>query len=120
MPRGRRTSACPRSHTYAWRNSTVAVPRFLAARPRSAEEVALARHDELRRAAVSPHVDAAHPRGRDPAGLAEHELRRTGDLVRDRDLGRAQLVARGVARAAEVAKRRQARNAERDIGRPLA
>ena len=55
-----------------------------------------------------------------PADLAQHELGRAGELVRDGDLGRVQLVAEAVADTAEVEQRRQAGDAERDVGRALA
>ena len=62
-------------------------------------------------------AQSADDRGRNAVGLAHDELRRAGDLVGDGDLRRVQLVAGGVPLAVEVDERRDAGDAERDVGR---
>ena len=64
-------------------------------------------------------VEATYHCGRHAAHLPHHELGRARELVGDGDLRRVQLVAGPVADTAEVEQRGQARDAERDIGRPL-
>jgi hypothetical protein len=81
--------------------------------------VALARNDEVGRAPLAARVHAADDRRGHSPGLAEHELGGTGDLVGHRDLGGAKLAPTGVRRAAQVPERSEARDAERDVGRPL-
>src|SRR5438067_5548723 len=68
-------------------------PEYLAL----AKEVALRRHDEVRCAPVARDGEPANDGRRDPVHLAHRELGRAGDLVRDRDLRRVQLVAGGVS-----------------------
>ena len=91
----------------------------LALEVRLAEEVALRGDHDVVATARPAQVDAADDGGRDPVRLAHDELRRAGELVGDRDLGRVQLVADAVADPAEVEQRREARDAERDVGRSL-
>ena len=54
-----------------------------------------------------------------PSRLAHHELGGAGELVRDRDLRRAELAPACVGRTAKVAERRDPGDAERDVGRAL-
>ena len=65
-------------------------------------------------------VEAAHDRDRDRRRLAHHQLGRARDLVGDRDLGDVQLAAARVGLAAQVDDRGDARDADRDVGEPVA
>ena len=87
--------------------------------PKSTEQVALRRHHELPGAALAGDVEAAHDRRGDPRRLRADELGGRGDLVRNGDLRRPELVARRVLRAAQVEQRPDAGDADRDVGRPL-
>ena len=78
-------------------------------RLRSAEEIALARHHQVGAAAVARGVDSADDRSGYTRGLAHRELRRAGDLVRDCDLRRLELVPGASVRAAKVAQARRSR-----------
>src|SRR5213593_2306387 len=68
------------------------------------EEVALGRHDQVPRSALATRVDPSQDRDRHSVELAHDQLGRPGDLVRDRDDGRAQLVAVRIARTLQVAQ----------------
>src|SRR5713101_9771285 len=72
----------------------------------SAKEVALGRQNELPSRSVAPwRVAADHGRG-DALRLAHDQLGRSRELVGDRDLGRAELVAGGVTGSAQIEERR--------------
>ena len=65
-------------------------------------------------------VEPAHDCPGHAGGLPHHELGRAGDLVRDRDLRRAELVPDAVAVSAQVEERPDAGDADRDVRRSLA
>src|SRR5207248_6835912 len=80
-----------------------------------AEQIRLGWDDEVDRHAVPADVEAAHDRDRNAVELAEDELCRTCDLVRQGDTGRVQLVAGRVAFADEVADDLHTGGADRDV-----
>src|SRR5437763_112173 len=80
-----------------------------------AEEIGLGRDDDVRAPAVAAYVEAADDRDGDAVELAEHELRRPGDLVREGDPGRLQLVAVLISLAREVAHHPHPGGADRAV-----
>ena len=90
---------------------------------RSPEQVFGRGADQLRRPPPRGTRSASRPRtiaGRDPRGLAHHELGRCRDLVGDRDLGDVELAPARVGRAAEVDDAGEPGDADRDVGEAAA
>src|SRR5690242_17715887 len=85
--------------------------RFLA------EEIRLGRDDDVGATAVPAYVEPAHDRDRDAVELAEDQLCCPGDLVRDCDPCRMQLIAGRIALAREVAYDLHTGGADRDVRR---
>src|SRR6476659_557673 len=116
------TSNCsPTARTHSSCAGEVAVPQMAYLRtarvyPPLAEEVPFERHDKVAPAAFAFEPEAADDCCRDAVGLPHYELRRSGDLVRDRDLRGMQLVAARVELAVEIEDRRGPGDSERDIG----
>src|SRR6266542_5812725 len=83
------------------------------------EEVPLRRHDEVAGPALACERAPADDRAGNTIRLPHHELGRPGDLVRDRDRRRVELVAHTVADAAQVDEDPEPGGADRDVSRPL-
>src|ERR1700722_10232527 len=104
-----------------WHRPPNSLAKFVSAGSSSAKEILVRTPKGVifdRTIAEVGIVEAAHDRKRRRFGLAQDEIRGTGDLVGDRDFGDFEYASRRVSRTAQVQDWLHTGRTDRDISDP--